>query len=452
MGHRSLALRQVTISSILGALTMLSLYVLEQVHPTMDRGSLNIWAVTTFVYVALRAVMNYWMFRPLPSTMARSRLLRTLPLLVVILTAAQWIWCFDVFIEHELSLHVFILFAGLLGISIAVIGMWPTIPIAAILYLATTWPPFFFRLYQVGWVPVPVLIVVGFSVAMVLWTGVYLEVKQLRPILARSDEVDLLVAKLHDANLELTTANGMLDAMRKDTASQLESRSMFYASASHDFRQRLHAVKLMSRSAVHDAGAVHQERAQLVRLADAVEDVDRYITQLLDFARLDAMAPNPERTVVSLQQVFQQLELSFEEVASAAGVRLTVRVTDVALHTDATMLQRVLENLLSNAIKFAQGRGVLMAARHRAGAVAIEIWDQGPGIPVDDQAAIFTPFYRSSGGIKGVAGVGLGLAVVKRFADCLGYEMAVRSRSGRGTVMIVSVPAGDVRNAIHNRD
>ena len=93
-----------------------------------------------------------------------------------------------------------------------------------------------------------------------------------------------------------------------------------------------------------------------------------------------------------------------------------------------------------------------MAARHRAGAVAIEIWDQGPGIPADDQAAIFTPFYRSSGGIKGVAGVGLGLAVVKRFADCLGYEMAVRSRSGRGTVMIVSVPAGDVRNAIHNRD
>ena len=85
-----------------------------------------------------------------------------------------------------------------------------------------------------------------------------------------------------------------------------------------------------------------------------------------------------------------------------------------------------------------------MAARRRERAVAIEIWDQGPGILPDAQAAIFTPFYQSSVGHKGVGGVGLGLAVVKRFVDCMGYEIYVRSRVGHGTVMTVLVPADDV--------
>ena len=107
-------------------------------------------------------------------------------------------------------------------------------------------------------------------------------------------------------------------------------------------------------------------------------------------------------------------------------------------------MQRVLENLVSNAIKFSTNHRVLVAARRREGAVAIQIWDQGPGIVPEAQAAIFTPFYQSSVGRKGVEGVGLGLAVVKRFVDCLGYEIRVRSRVGRGTVMTVLVPENDV--------
>ena len=226
---------------------------------------------------------------------------------------------------------------------------------------------------------------------------------------------------------------------------------MFFATASHDFRQRLHAVKLLSRSAMHDSYAMHQENEPLCRLVAAVDDVDHYITELLGFACLEAMIPSPERLPVNLQRVFHELDLNFDEVALVANVNLVIRVTDLVLHTDVSMLQRILENLLSNAIKFAQGRRVLMAARRRSGAVVIEIWDQGPGIVLNNQAAIFTPFYQSPGH-EGRGGVGLGLAVVKRFVDCLGYEITVRSRIGHGTVMMVRVPASDVQKTIRDGD
>lgn len=71
----------------------------------------------------------------------------------------------------------------------------------------------------------------------------------MKNILNRSDEVDLL-ARLHRANAELTAANSTLDAMNSAATTELEHRSMFFTSASHDFRQRLHAMNLLANAAL----------------------------------------------------------------------------------------------------------------------------------------------------------------------------------------------------------
>jgi signal transduction histidine kinase len=289
-----------------------------------------------------------------------------------------------------------------------------------------------------------VLFFLGLGVGSVLWACAYLEINQVKGILDRSDEVELLLARLHDANAELAAANTTLDAMRSDAAHELETRSVFFASASHDFRQRLHAMKLLAHSAINGASRSNGSSLRpLQRLADSVEDVEHYITNVLDFARFDRSSLNAERKTVELQQVFQQLDLGFEGVAAAKKVGLAVRTTGVVLLTDAAMLQRILENLLSNAIKFSSGR-VLVGARRRDGGIAIEVWDQGRGIPAKALSEIFTPFYQTTIGLRGQDGVGLGLAVVKRLAHCLKYEVTVRSRVGRGTVVTVLVPAADV--------
>ena len=444
MGHRRLAMRQLLVSTLVGTLTMLSLYIAERVSPTLDQASLETWIIVTVAYIFLRGALSVWIFSHSPADMARSVVKRLLPLGLVLLTAAQWMWCINLFINDTFSVHVFILFAGLLGVSIAVMGMWPTIPIATVCYLATAWPPFFIRLYQVDWTTGPILLILVICVGLVLWSCVFLEVKQIKSILDGSDETDLLVDRLNTAIADQATANTLLNAMRKSATAELESRSIFFSSASHDFRQRLHAMKLLCRSALDESECQKLVNVPLNRLADAVEDVEHYITELLDFARIDGQNLNPNKGHVKLQPLFQQLDLTFEDVATAKGVNLSVRATEISLNTDPAMMQRILENLISNAIKFSSGGRVLVAARPRQGGVAIEIWDQGPGILPEAHAKIFTPFHQSSVGDTTLGGVGLGLAVVKRFIDCMQYEISVRSRVGSGTVMTVLIPAIDV--------
>ena len=83
MGHRRLEMRQVTVSSVVGAITMLSLYLAEQAMPTIGRKALNIWALATFANIVVRATMNYWMFNHSPAEMANSTVRRLVPLAVV---------------------------------------------------------------------------------------------------------------------------------------------------------------------------------------------------------------------------------------------------------------------------------------------------------------------------------------------------------------------------------
>jgi signal transduction histidine kinase len=448
LGHRKLALRQGLIAQSLFILLWVSIYIAERLVPTVEVKALNHWALGSVLTVAIRAGLYYKVFSPLPVEMAKSMVLRLLPLGITLVAAVQTNWSIWLFVGAAPTLPVLLLFAGFLGISVAVMGMWPTIPIGAVLFVMVTWPPFFFRLYQVGWVPGPVLLLLAAGVFGVLWACVFLEIDQVRSILDRSDEVELLVARLRDTNEKLTASNNELDGMRGQAARVLEARNAFFSGASHDFRQRLHAMKLLVHSAINRNGndrkdAPMQSAASLNRLAETVEDVDRYLADVFDFARLDGYTLQPAVQAVPLQQLFQDLDLTLEDMALVRAVPLKIRTTGAVVRTDPSMLQRILQNLVSNAIKFSRGR-VLVAARDRDGSLAIEVWDQGPGIPPETQAEIFRPFFQAAPHVTGNHGVGLGLAVVERFAQALEYPVSMRSRIGVGTVVSVLVPARDV--------
>jgi signal transduction histidine kinase len=205
-------------------------------------------------------------------------------------------------------------------------------------------------------------------------------------------------------------------------------------------------MKLLAHSAAAEVATEWRTFSPLKRLTEAVEDLEHYVTDLLDLARFDGRSATPERHPVALQGIFQKIDLSFEDLASKRAAPLLLRATDVVLHTDSLMLQRILENLVSNAIKFTRGR-VLVGARARNGGIAIEVWDQGPGIHSECQSSIFDAFYQGPpAGIDDQKGVGLGLTVVKRFADCMGYTIQVKSQLGRGSLMRVMIPAADVDN------
>ena len=87
---------------------------------------------------------------------------------------------------------------------------------------------------------------------------------------------------------------------------------------------------------------------------------------------------------------------------------------------------------------------MLVGCRHRAEGLDIQVWDTGPGIPAEQQNAIFEEFYRIVlPGHKADHGLGLGLAIVQRAARTLGHRVRMRSTVGRGSMFSICVPFGE---------
>jgi signal transduction histidine kinase len=97
-----------------------------------------------------------------------------------------------------------------------------------------------------------------------------------------------------------------------------------------------------------------------------------------------------------------------------------------------------LSNILSNAIKYTEHGGVLLVCRECAKhGLRIEVWDTGVGISPQMQVAVFSEFYKNPENNGTSDGFGLGLAIVAQLCVLLGYQLVMKSRRGRGTMLSV---------------
>jgi two-component system sensor histidine kinase KdpD len=108
---------------------------------------------------------------------------------------------------------------------------------------------------------------------------------------------------------------------------------------------------------------------------------------------------------------------------------------------DGVLLQRVLVNLLGNALRFSpHERPPVIAASEFGGTVQLRVIDHGPGISGERREAVFQPFQRL-GDTDNAAGIGLGLALSKGFAEGMGGTLEAEDTPGGGLTMVVSLPA-----------
>jgi CheY-like chemotaxis protein/anti-sigma regulatory factor (Ser/Thr protein kinase) len=129
-------------------------------------------------------------------------------------------------------------------------------------------------------------------------------------------------------------------------------------------------------------------------------------------------------------------------VATAAKRNLGFRImpSSAVVRSDPLMLRRILQNLVANALRYTQRGTVLMGCRLKGEDICIEVHDTGPGIPEAQREAIFVEFQRGDASAGDKAGIGLGLSIVRRFADLLGHDIRLNSRAGKGSVFSVTVP------------
>lgn len=269
-----------------------------------------------------------------------------------------------------------------------------------------------------------------------------------------NDELEQRVAartdELLEANLNLQQQIAQRERVEQDLrdardAAQAANRSKdkYLAAASHDLLQPLNAARLLI-STLRERNLPSVEQVLVERTHQALEGAEDLLTDLLDISRLDQAAVKPDIALYRLDELFAPLVSEFQSVAAAAGLNLRARTGRYAINTDLRLMTRILRNFLSNACRYTSEGCILLGARRRGDRLRLEVWDTGRGIAADRLDSIFLEFNQLDvGRAADRKGVGLGLAIVERIAEILGYPVAVRSWPGRGSMFSIEVPISE---------
>lgn len=236
------------------------------------------------------------------------------------------------------------------------------------------------------------------------------------------------------------------ESVRREAEVANRAKTQFFAAASHDLRQPLHALGLFAealRSRSQDEEVIHLVNS----INSSVDALEGLFSELLDITKIDTGGVEARPAHFSLDAVFNRLRLHFEPTAFEKGLDLRFRGGRHHAFADPVLVERVLRNLLSNAIRYTPEGSVMVSARQRRGALLLQVWDTGVGIREKDVERIFEEFYQVHDPAVAIdpdqrRGLGLGLSIVKRLAALMHATLSLRSREGHGSVFTLEVPVG----------
>ena len=247
--------------------------------------------------------------------------------------------------------------------------------------------------------------------------------------------------------LVLIIATSLLLVRSARQAQQLAELQMnFVSSVSHELRTPLTVIRtaafnLRGRVAakpdqVERYGKLIQEQSE--RLGALVEQVLRYAS-----SRVGQVIQEKEAVVIDdvIEGGIQASQLALDNSPYQLDKQIDLGLPLVL--ADARALQHVIQNLLDNAVKYGTGTSnwIGLTASRAGDFLEICVADCGPGIPPDEQALVFEPFFRGRRALADqVQGTGLGLNLVRKIVEAHGGSIRVRNHSPRGSEFVVRVP------------
>jgi signal transduction histidine kinase len=233
--------------------------------------------------------------------------------------------------------------------------------------------------------------------------------------------------------------NGLLDRLHQE----FERQKRFTGDASHQLRTPLTALlgqievtRRRDRTAEEYERVLDEVHVEAVRLRQIVE-------ALLFMARAETDAERPDLQPIELVSWVHEHLDEWSNHERAADLQENVELdapTWVRVHPH--LLGQLLDNLLDNACKYSSpGTPVHVCLLREANEVALAVQDSGWGLADDDRRHVFEPFFRSAEArLRGLSGVGLGLAVVQRIAAVFAGTVNVDSEPGRGSRFVLRLP------------
>jgi len=257
------------------------------------------------------------------------------------------------------------------------------------------------------------------------------------------DDQILVAAAIRDITPHKLAERALTDARREAEHANL-AKSRFLATASHDLRQPLQTLGLLT-GALRRMSQDADTQDLLAQQDQAIDAMSRLLNALLDISKLESGAIKLERTDFEIGTLFDEMRREFSNVASAKGLRLSIDSPGDRVHSDPALIGQVLRNLVSNAIKYTRRGGVELVCERRGNRLHIEVRDTGVGIPADQVNLIFDEFFQVGVGPNSSReGYGLGLSIVQRIARLLGFDVIVTSAPDVGSAFSFQLPAAEI--------
>ena len=224
------------------------------------------------------------------------------------------------------------------------------------------------------------------------------------------------------------------------------AKSEFVSFVAHELRTPMTSIRgyaeLLAKGAV--GPLTPQQEEFLATILSNAERMQVLVSDLRDISRIELGQLQLELKPVRLTEALENgLEATRAQI-DARSQRLELDVPDdlPPVYADPARLEQVLINLLSNAYKYTpEGGQIRVRARRQNGDVHCAVSDSGIGISPEDQARLFTKFFRSEDpAVREMPGTGLGLCIVKSLVELQGGHIIVESQLGRGTTFAFTVP------------
>lgn len=286
--------------------------------------------------------------------------------------------------------------------------------------------------------------------------------KKAQEALKKSEEQLILYATELEKKVQIRTEalNNMVGELEKEvqerkkaveeTRKALEKerelndlKSKFVSLASHEFRTPLSTI-MSSASLIgqyKEKGDFDKLDKHISRIKSSVGHLTNILNDFLSLGKLEEGKIDVQNEWVNLNHFFFEIEEDLRPTLKAGQVILLECQPEAPnVFTDIRILRNVILNLISNASKYSDNnKKIHVTCAHDENDVSISVIDEGIGIPESDIKHIFERFFRATNA-SNIQGTGLGLNIVKRYADLLGGTISFNSQYGIGSTFTITLP------------
>lgn len=219
-------------------------------------------------------------------------------------------------------------------------------------------------------------------------------------------------------------------------------KSRFVSMASHEFRTPLSTILSSTALVAKYPLTEDQDKREkhLRRIKDSVKHLNDLLGDFLSLGKLEEGKILAESGRFNAREFIQEVCDEMKPMLKQGQEIQHAYRGDAMFVTDKRLLKNILINLLSNAIKFSgEDKTILVDVTNAGEELTIDVCDQGIGIPEEDLQHLFSTFFRGKNAIN-IEGTGLGLNIVRRYADLMHGTISVSSKLQKGSTFHLSLP------------